>query len=320
MNKKIIIFTGDPNSINSELIYKCWKKISDNIKKKTYFISNFNLMKSQFKKLKYKQTILKVKDINDKKYSNDIKIINIKLDFKDPFKVKREDASSFIMSSLNLMHSYGLNKNVLGVINLPINKKHLNKENIGVTEYLASKCKIKKDSEVMLIKNDNFSVSPITTHVDIKKVSKKITKAIIINKLTTIHKWFISSLKRKPNIGILGLNPHNAEFRKNSEEHKIIVPCVKKLKEKGFKIKGPLVADTTFIENYKNFDVIVGMYHDQVLTPFKTLFKFNAINLTLGLKYIRVSPDHGVSADLIGKNKVDITSFVKCLNFINKIK
>lgn len=320
MNKKIIIFTGDPNSINSELIYKCWKKIGNNIKKKTYFISNFNLLKSQFKKLKYKQTIVRVSNIKDKEYSNAMKIINIKLNFKDPFKVNRKDASNFVISSLNLMHNYGLNKNVLGVINLPINKKNLNRENIGVTEYLASKCKIKKDSEVMLIKSDNFSVSPISTHIDIKKVSKKINKTIIINKLSTIHTWFKSSFKRKPNIGILGLNPHNAELRKNSEEHKIIAPCVKKLKKKGFKIEGPLVADTVFIENYKNFDVIVGMYHDQVLTPFKTLFKFNAINLTLGLKYIRISPDHGVSMDLIGKNKADITSINKCLNFINKLK
>ena len=119
---------------------------------------------------------------------------------------------------------------------------------------------------------------------------------------------------------MLGLNPHNAEFRKNSEENKIIAPVVKKLSKKGYKIKGPLISDTLFIENYKEFDVIVGMYHDQVLSPFKTLFKFDAINITLGLKYLRVSPDHGTAVNLIGKNKANIVSLMRCIDFIKKNK
>ena len=74
------------------------------------------------------------------------------------------------------MHKLGLDNNISGVINLPINKIHLNKKNIGVTEFLALKCKVKKNSEAMLIKSDNFSVSPISTHIDLKKVSKKLIK------------------------------------------------------------------------------------------------------------------------------------------------
>ena len=89
----------------------------------------------------------------------------------------------------------------------------------------------------------------------------------------------------------------------NSEEKKIIIPSIQALKRRGINLIGPLVSDTLFIEDYKKFDVIVGMYHDQVLTPFKTIFKFDAINVTLGLKYLRVSPDHGVAKKLIFKNK-----------------
>ena len=80
-------------------------------------------------------------------------------------------------------------------------------------------------------------------------------------------------------------------------------------------IKGPLVSDTIFMNDYKNFDVIVGMYHDQVLSPFKTLFKFDAINITLGLDYIRVSPDHGTARNLVGKNKANPSSLLKCIDF-----
>ena len=91
-------------------------------------------------------------------------------------------------------------------------------------------------------------------------------------------------------------------MRKNSEEIRIILPAVKKLKKNGLNVYGPLVADTVFINDYIKYDIILGMYHDQVLTPFKTIFKFDAINLTLGLKYLRLSPDHGVASNIIKKN------------------
>ena len=79
-----------------------------------------------------------------------------------------------------------------------------------------------------------------------------------------------------------------------------------------------MVPDTIFMKDFKIFDIIIGMYHDQVLTPFKSLFKFDAINVTLGLKYLRASPDHGVAIDLINKNKASSLSLLKCINFINK--
>ena len=192
----------------------------------------------------------------------------------------------------------------------------MNKRFLGITEYLANKFSCKKNA--MLIYNKKLSVCPITTHIPIKDIAKKISSGLIINKVKTINLWFKKKLKKKPKICILGLNPHNGEIIKSSEERKIIVPSIKKLKKLNINIKGPYVADTFFIKEYKKFDVIVGMYHDQVLTPIKTLFKYNAINVTLGLKYLRVSPDHGVAKDLIGKKKADATSLLDSITFINK--
>ena len=316
--KKIIIVSGDPNSINSELIIKSWKKIDKIKKKKIYLISNYNLIKAQFKKLNYSTKVCKVKNLNDRNNDNSLKIIDVNLKFKDAFKVSFEEASKFIKKSLILAHKLSLNNDVLGMINCPIDKSLLRKKNIGVTEFLASKCKIKNNSEVMLIWNKKFSVSPITTHLDVKIVPKVLKSQLIINKVITINSFFKSFLKKKPFIGVSGLNPHNAEMRKSSEEKKIIVPSIIKLRKKGIKVKGPLISDTLFINDFKNFDVVVGMYHDQVLTPFKTIFKFNAINITLGLKYLRVSPDHGVAKELILKNKANPKSLIECINFINK--
>ena len=316
--KKIILVSGDPNSINSEILFKSWKKISKSLKKKIYLISNYNLILDQSKKLNFSLKISKVKSLNDKKNEISLKIINVNLNYKNPFNVNFKDSSKFVNKSLNLAHKLSLDKNVLGLINCPIDKKLLLKKNIGVTEFLSKKCNIKNNSEVMLIRNKRFAVSPITTHINIKNVSKNIKSQIIINKILTIHKFYRKFFKKIPKIGILGLNPHNAEMQINSEEKKIIIPSIRILKKRGINLIGPLVSDTLFIEDFKKFDVIVGMYHDQVLTPFKTIFKFDAINITLGLKYLRVSPDHGVAKKLIFKNKANPKSLIECINFINK--
>ena len=162
-------------------------------------------------------------------------------------------------------------------------------------------------------------MTTITTHIDIKNVSKSIKIKNIINKSNTIEKWFKKNFNIKPKIGILGLNPHNSEMEKKSEEKTIIIPAILKLKRKGFNVKGPLVSDSIFINDFKKFDVIIGMYHDQVLSPFKALFKFDAMNITLGLKYFRASPDHGTAYDIIKKNKADESSLLNCINFIHKL-
>tara|TARA_B100001093_G_scaffold361578_1_gene346311 strand:+ start:5079 stop:6044 length:966 start_codon:yes stop_codon:yes gene_type:complete len=318
MKNKILIVCGDPNSISSELIFKSWNKINRSLRNKIYLIGSFDLLQSQFKKLKYKIKLKKVININEKLTENYLKIIDVKLEFSKPFKVNKIKASKYLLKSLDLAHKISIQGNISGIINCPISKNLLGKEKIGVTEYLASKCKVPRNSEVMLIKSNKLSVSPITTHLDIKEISKKINKAKIQNKIKTIVKWYKRSLKINPKIAVLGLNPHNAELRKNSEEKKIIIPTILKLKKLNFDVWGPFVADTLFIKDYTKYDVIIGMYHDQVLTPFKALFKFKAINITLGLKYLRASPDHGIAVDLIGKNKANPLSMIECIKFINK--
>ena len=318
MNRKIVLVGGDPNSINSEIIYKCWKKLPNKIKKRIILISNYRLLKDQFKKLNYNIKLSNEQNLFKLNKSNELKILNIKLDYKDPFKVPLKSAKPFVLKSLDLAHKLALNKQIAGIINCPINKNLLGNKKIGVTEYLANKCLVKKNSEVMIIRNKELMISPITTHLDIRSISNKINKKLIITKINVINSWFKKTFKRQPVIAVLGLNPHNAELRKNSEEKKIIIPAIKNLKKSGFKLDGPLSSDTIFINNYKNYDLIIGMYHDQILGPFKALYKFDAINLTLGLMYIRVSPDHGVAVDKIKKKTSSAVSLIKCFDYIDK--
>ena len=242
--KKIILFSGDPNSINTEILFKSWKKISKSLKKKIYLISNYNLILDQSKKLNFSFKISKAKNINDKKNEFSLKILDVNLNYKNPFDVNFKDSSKFVNKSLDLAHKLSLDKNVLGLINCPIDKKLLLKKNIGVTELLSKKCNVRNNSEVMLIRNKKFAVSPITTHINIKNVSKNIKSKIIISKILTIHKFYRKFFKKIPKIGILGLNPHNAEMQINSEEKKIIIPSIRTLKKRGINLIGPLVSDT----------------------------------------------------------------------------
>ena len=181
MKDKIIIVGGDPNSVNSEIIYKTWKKLEESIKKRVFLISNYTLLQKQFKKLNYPIKITKVNNINETSHGKTLKVLNLNLRFKHPFKVSKNEASKFILKSLNLGHKLAINNNVIGLVNCAIDKNLLKKNNIGVTEYLASKCNVKKNSEVMLISNNNLSISPITTHINLKKVSKTLNENIIIN-------------------------------------------------------------------------------------------------------------------------------------------
>lgn len=321
MKNKILIFTGDPISVNSEVLIKVWKKLPKNLKKKIFIISNFKLLEAQFKKLKYKVKLNQIERLYENTNNINIKIINVDLSFNNPFKIKIKNLKRYVIKSLNLAHNIMIkDKKFIGLINCPIRKNLISDKGYGVTEFLAAKCLVKNNTEIMLIKNNKLAVSPITTHIDLRKISKKLSKEIIISKVKSINNNYKKVFKKKPVIAILGLNPHNAELKKNSEEKKIIVPAISFLKKLKIKVYGPYVSDTIFINDYKKFDVIVGMYHDQVLAPFKALYKFNAINITLGLKYLRLSPDHGVASKLIGKNKANPESLLECIKNLVKLK
>ena len=172
----------------------------------------------------------------------------------------------------------------------------------------------------MLIYNKFLSVCPVTTHIPIKDVSKKLSTDQIINKIITINDFYKKKFNKTPKFAVTGLNPHCESNFKNSKEEKIIIPAIKKAQSKKLKVEGPYAADTLFIKkNIKKFDVVIGMYHDQVLTPLKTLYNFNAINITLGLPFIRISPDHGPNNQMLGKNKSNASSLIEALLFLKKI-
>ena len=185
-----------------------------------------------------------------------------------------------------------------------------------MTEYIASK--FNQKNFAMLIYNKKLSVSPLTTHLPLKDVSKNINQKLIIKKIKIINQFYKDHLRFKPRIAVTGLNPHCESIHKFNEDDNIVLPSIKKAAKMKINVKGPFSADTIFLKKNRNkFDIIIGMYHDQVLGPFKTLFEYDAINISTGLPFLRITPDHGPNIKMIGKNKSDPISLIKCFNFLD---
>jgi 4-hydroxythreonine-4-phosphate dehydrogenase len=317
MRNLIAIIAGEPNSINSEIIVKSWKKIK--IKRNLFVIGNFLLLKNQIKKYGLKIDIYKINSIEEIKNKKVLNILDVPLNCKSTLKLSILETKNYVLNSLDIAHNLASKKKIKSFINAPVNKTVFKKKILGVTEYLASKNNI-KNKEVMMIYNKKLSVVPLTTHLEIKNITSKIKGELIKTKIITLNTSYKKLFKKKAKIAILGLNPHNSENRPNSIENKIIKPVIKKLKNLGVDIKGPFAADTIFSNQKKiDYNVIVGMYHDQVLAPFKALYGYDAINITLGLKYLRVSPDHGTAQDIVGLNKANPQSLISAINFLNNI-
>ena len=317
--KYILIVLGEPYSTFSEIIGKYFIK-EKTFKEKIILIGNINLLNKQLKKLNYFLKKNEIKNLNEAK-NNTINIINVKFNHKKVFSNISSKSNIYIKEAFDTSLKILKNKHKECIlINGPISKKtFLNKKYLGMTEYLAKKTKV--NNEIMLIYNEQLSVSPLTTHIPIKHVSNKISKQKIKKNIEKINYFYEKIFKKKVKIAVLGLNPHCETTDKFSEEEKIISPAIKSLKNKGLNIKGPFSADTFFLrENIKKYDVVIGMYHDQVLTPIKTLYNFNAINITLGLPFIRISPDHGPNSQMLGENKSDPSSFIYAMKFAENLK
>ena len=320
MNYKVILLVaGEPNSVFLEIFFKAQKKIKT--KKPLILIASFKLLKLQMKKLKFNKKI-KILDPNKlEKYKLNnkfINLININYNSTKAFEKITRKSNIYIENSFDIAFKIIKKLKLSSLINGPINKKtFLNKNFLGITEYISKKFKI--NNNAMLIYNKKLSVCPITTHLPLKSVSKKINKKLIEKKIKLIDDFYKTKLNINPKIAVLGLNPHCESTSIFNEDEKIIKPAVNFLKKNKYDVNGPFSADTIFLKKNRNkFNVIVGMYHDQVLTPIKTLFEYDAINITLGLPFIRISPDHGPNEKMLGQNKSNPLSLIKAISFMDK--
>jgi len=315
MNKNLIaISIGDIDGIGVEILINLWKK---KIVNKFVLFTNKIIFKKYLVKNKIKIDI----NIVNLEY-NKIKYLNAKFNIFD-FHTKNKIDNTY--ESIKI--SYQLcKKNIFsGLITLPLNKeliiKKIDKNFIGQTEFLEKIDKQQTSNMIFIYKR--LIISPLTTHININKITKILSKKdYIFNKIISINKSLKNDFKiNNPQILISGINPHAGEKGKiSNDENIILIPEIKKIKKKNINIHGPISADAMLTKrNIKKYDCFLFIFHDQALIPFKYISQFSGVNFTANLNIIRTSPDHGIAYDLVGKNKAIPLSLINCFNLINKI-
>ncbi len=305
---------GDINGIGYEIIFKtlsdirmfdmCTPIIYGSSKvaayhRKTLNISNFNLNN--------------IKDANEA-HAKRVNIINcvddnIRVELGKETKMGGEAA----YAALSLAVEDLKNGKIDVLVTAPIHKKNIQSDNFkfpGHTEYLQKEFNAKES--LMFLVSDVLKVGVVTGHIPLNAVSKAITKEKIISKLKIMNKSLKEDFTiRKPKIAVLGLNPHSGDNGLiGKEEQDVIIPAIEEAKQQGIVALGPYPADGFFgSNNLSKFDAVLAMYHDQGLTPFKTIAFSSGVNFTAGLPYVRTSPDHGTAFEIAGQGVADEESF-----------
>lgn len=315
MENKFLFTCGDINGIGPEISVKLFDYyFGTKSKFHLIFISPLNLFELYYKKLKCNFSFDVVEKITQTKPNqlNIVTLPDLKIEIGKPTKVSGKVAYQSLEQSIEILK----NKNAQAVITAPVSKYAFELAGInysGQTEIFASHFNSK--NYLMMFLSSKMIAALATIHIPIKEVSKNLTVDLLKNKIQILINTLKSDLKISlPKIAVLGLNPHSGENGKiGREEVDKIIPAIKYFNKN---VVGPFVPDAFFANHlYKNFDAVFGMYHDQVLIPFKMINFNKGVNFTAGLPIIRTSPDHGTAFDIAGKGIADYTSILAAFRY-----
>ena len=318
--QKFVFTCGDINGIGPEIVIKTLNKISSKSSYRFYFICPANVFNKICQTVKPEFQYQIVKEF-DQSLQLPVQVIDIGKVKTNPGKATRESGRSSF-NAIELAFELAERKKVDAIITAPISKTAFNLAGInfpGHTEMLAKWSGVK--DYVMMFLSEKINAALLTIHKPIKKVPGLLTKERLSNTIKILLHTLKNDLNiSNPDIAILGLNPHAGEKGMiGSEEEEIIKPVIKNLRQTK-NISGPFSPDAFFgAKMYKDFDLVLGMYHDQVLIPFKLLNFSSGVNYTAGLRIVRTSPDHGVAYDIAWKNVADESSMTKAYEYAKLI-
>ena len=232
-----------------------------------------------------------------------------------------------VMESIARAVSETLAGNCRAVVTGPIHKAALYNAGFkypGHTEYLAALCANGEGTPmpVMMLAHDDLRVVPLTIHVPLRDVPGLITQKLIRDTVHIVeHDLRTRFGIEEPKLAITGLNPHAGESGSiGLEDRDIILPAVIDLQHNGSQVEGPVPADTIFhLPNWRKYDAVIAMYHDQAMIPIKTIAFDQGVNVTLGLPLVRTSPDHGTAFDLAGTGKASTASILAAIRLADRL-
>lgn len=317
MVKKVAVSLGDPAGISAEILVKGHKQFPKNT---AYIIYGNPLVIKKAEKLTGVRFSFTAVSSADETKRQGFYLIPVE---EESFEFGRPSVNSGAASVRYLETAVQdtLSKKVDAIVTLPISKRWIMESGFkyaGHTDYLAEVSKAKEYMMVLMCRK--LIVGLVTTHIPLREVPAKISQEKIVSKTELFEDFLRKYLKKeKPYIAVLGLNPHASDGGNiGDEEGRIIIPAVKKLRDRGINLTDPLSPDTAFVD-YRRYDGYVAMYHDQGLIPLKMLCFRKAVNISLGLGFIRTSPDHGTGYDIAGKNIADPSSLVEAVKVAVKL-
>ncbi len=317
--KPIAITMGDPAGISGEITLKTWCRVKD---RGVPFVAldNVERLQNLSTKLNIKLPIIPVGTPLDAVhiFQDALPVYDIHLAQPSKLGYLDQRNAKSIIKSIEIAASFATNGLVSAVVTNPIHKKSLYKAgfpHLGHTEYLAA-LSGESIEPAMMLACQSLRTVPVTTHLSLKQAIFKLS----IEKIVSQSHITATALSRDfgvktPRLAIAGLNPHaGEEGTMGEEEEQIIKPAIKVLLSHGISVIGPMPPDTMFSEaNRETYDAAICMYHDQALIPIKTLDFSSSVNITLGLPFVRTSPDHGTALEIANKGIADETSIVAAL-------
>ena len=308
----IVVTPGEPAGIGPDLaVISVQKKLAKNL----LFFADPDLIRSRAKLLNID---LKIVESDSEVKNGEINIYPIKSNYSFRPGELNVSSAEYVLNSIDLAIDFNLSNKSNALITGPIHKGIINQAGItftGHTEYLEKKTSSKKT--VMMLATDNLRVALATTHLPLSRVPESINQESLRQTITVIHNSLINLGIENPKILVCGLNPHAGEDGYlGREEIEIINPLIQDMNKEGFNLLGSVSADTAFTtESIKGVDVVLSMFHDQGLPVLKTLGFKRAINITLGLPFIRTSVDHGTAIKLAGTDQVNSGSFEYVIDY-----
>lgn len=308
---RLALTFGDAAGIGPEIILKSLAKLKVRKLAKFSVIGDYFVISSVAKMLKI--------SISSLFKSENLNFINLGKIPQGNFRFGRLNPLCGRASIKYIEKAVGLikDKKIDLLVTAPVNKQAINKGGkkfFGHTEYLARLTKTKNFA--MMLTGGRLRVVPLTRHLPLKEVSRRITTLDIYQAVKlanrSLRKYFDI---KSPRIGVCSLNPHAGEGGVfGDEEKKVIAPAVNKLVKEGLAVSGPLPADALFYQAYQGkYDLLLSMYHDQGLVPLKMIAFDRGVNVTLGLPFIRTSPDHGTAFDIAGLGIADPRSMIEAI-------
>ena len=320
---RLVITPGEPAGIGPDITLRIAQQ---NFNTEIFVIADPDLLaqRAQLLGLDVKLNIFdKLPTDLNKHRAGQLNILPIKLASPSvPGKLNSEN-SRYVLDCLTLATQHCLHDEASAMVTGPVHKGIINEAGIsftGHTEFLAD---LSNSKPVMMLATESLRVALATTHLPLSQVSRAITTDSLNYIISTLHDFLLNRCRiENPNILVCGLNPHAGENgHLGMEEIEVIEPAIEYCRQKGMNITGPIPADTAFTaSSLKRTDAVLAMYHDQGLPVLKHTGFGKAVNITLGLPFIRTSVDHGTALDLAGRGKADINSMLAAINMATTLR